>query len=132
MYHKQIYQRRLPMSTATYNSTGPVVIGTCQESELTELVRGQERILLEHYFPLVNRQSLVLDLGQVERIDAAGIAALVALYRAAGEAGNRFMVSNVTPRVAEVLILVGLDRILLSRSAAYGSRSGSRFERPAA
>jgi anti-anti-sigma factor len=120
------------MNAATYNSTATAVIGTCQESDLTELVRGQERMLLDRFTPLVNRQSLVLDLGQVERIDAAGIAALVALYRAAREAGNRFMVSNVTPRVAEVLILVGLDRILLTRNAAHSSRSGQCFERPAA
>ena len=120
------------MSTATYNSTATVVIGASYDSELTELVRGQERMLLEQLSPLVNRQSLVLDLGQVERIDAAGIAALVALYRAAGEAGNRFMVSNVTSRVAEVLILVGLDRILLTRNAGHVSRSDQRFERPAA
>jgi anti-anti-sigma factor len=132
MVQEQIYQRRLPMSTATYNSTATVVIGASYDSELTELVRGQERMLLEQLSPLVNRQSLVLDLGQVERIDAAGIAALVALYRAAREAGNRFTVSNVTPRVAEILALVGLDRILLARNVGRGSQSGSRFERSAA
>ena len=120
------------MIATAYNSTATVVIGASQASELTELVRGQERMLLEQLSPIVSRQSLVLDLGQVERIDAAGIAALVALYRAAREAGNRFMVSNVTPRVAEVLLLVGLDRILLSRNAAHSSRLGQCFERPAA
>jgi len=120
------------MSTATYNSTATIVIDASQASELTELVRGQEQMLLEQLAPLVNRQSLVLDLHQVERIDAAGIAVLVALYRAAREAGNRFTVSNVTPRVAEILALVGLDRILLSRNAAHGSQCDSRFERSAA
>ena len=54
-----------------------------------------------------------LDLGRVERIDAAGIAALITLYRAACEAGQCFGVTNPTPHVREILELVGLDRFLL-------------------
>ena len=100
--------------------------------DLHELVRGQEQTFLERMVPVVHRQSVSLDLGCVERIDAAGIAALISLYSAAQSAGHNLTVFNVSHRVAEILALVGLDRILLSRDAAQDSQSGPCFERPAA
>lgn len=88
---------------------------------LTDLVRGQDRPLLDRLTPLVRRQSLSLDLSAVHRIDAAGITALIALYRTAHQAGHRFIVSNASPRIEKTLALVGLDRFLLSRNVAIGS-----------
>ncbi|HUB00690.1 MAG TPA: STAS domain-containing protein [Terracidiphilus sp.] len=84
------------------------------EDGMTELVRGSETRLLDRLAPMVRRRSLALDLGRVERIDAAGITALIQLYRVACEAGNRFRVTNPSPHVGEILALVGLDRILLT------------------
>lgn len=84
-------------------------------SGLTELVRGHDQALLDHLEPLVCRQDLTLDLQSVERIDAAGITALIFLYRSACEADHSFSVSNASPHVAEILALVGLDRILLTQ-----------------
>ena len=86
-------------------------------SELHELVRGQEHELVDRLTPMVRRQSVTLDLTHVERIDAAGIAALISLYGAAHAAGNDFAVVNASVRVAEILTLVGLDRILITRDA---------------
>jgi anti-anti-sigma factor len=99
---------------------------------LNELLRGHDRRLLDRLTPLVCRQSLSLDLSSVQRIDAAGIAALIALYRAAHEAGHRFTVSKASPRVAKILALVGLDRILLSQNAVRTSYSGPRPRQNAA
>lgn len=108
----------------------------CRESlepiELTELVRGNEQQLLARLSPLVRRQSVSLDLGATERIDAAGISALISLYVGACQAGHRFAVVNPTARVAEILALVGLDRVLLSHNANRSSQSGPLCERPAA
>lgn len=81
---------------------------------ISDLVRGAEARLLEQLMPLVRRQRVWLDLRRVERIDAAGIAALITLYRAACEAGRCFAVMNPTPHVREILTLVGLDRFLLA------------------
>ena len=100
--------------------------------ELTELVRGCERWLIDEMTPLVRRQSVSLDLRSVERIDAAGISALISLYRMAREAGHWFSVANASPRVAELLTLVGLDGILLSHNAKLDSHSGTRLEKNAA
>ncbi len=100
--------------------------------ELRELVRGSEHQLVEEMTPLVQRQSMLLDLGCVERIDAAGIAALISLYRIADESGHRFSVSNAAPHVAELLALVGLDRILLSRNAKQAPQCGNSLAQNAA
>ena len=91
--------------------------GLVQLTELTELVRGQEQDVLARLAPLVRQQSVTLDLGLVQRIDAAGIAALISLHASAYESGHCFNVVNPTPHVAEILRLVGLDRILLSQNA---------------
>ena len=80
-----------------------------------ELVRGQEQCLLERVAPAIASQDVTLDMRCVTRIDAAGIAALIALYRAAEKAGTRFVILHATPHVAAILALVGLDRILFSQ-----------------
>ncbi len=97
--------------------------------ELNELVRGTDSYLVEELTPVVRSQSVALDIKSVARIDAAGIAALISLYRIASEAGHRFSVANAKPHVAELLALVGLDGILMPHRAK-GSRS--RLARTAA
>jgi anti-anti-sigma factor len=91
-----------------------MVMAAC---ELKELVRGQDRELVERLAPVVRKQSVALDLGTVDRIDAAGIAALISLYGHARDSGYGFAVANPTAHVKEILSLVGLDRILLPESA---------------
>ncbi len=81
--------------------------------DLHELVRGHELDFVDRMTPIVRKQSVTLDFGQIERIDAAGIAALISLYGAAQNAGNRFHVVNACPHVIEILTLVSLDRILI-------------------
>lgn len=100
--------------------------------DLHELVRGQEREFVERISPVVERQNVTLDLGHLERIDAAGIAALITLYGHAHRAGNEFRVVNASHRIAEILTIVGLDRILLSHDAAQGSPCAPCLARSAA
>jgi anti-anti-sigma factor len=105
---------------------------TVAYSRVSELVRGEELDLLESIRPLVCQQSVALDLSAVERIDAAGISVLIQLYGMAREAGHEFTLSDVSPRVAQILTLVGLDRILLSQYAVCSSHSDLRMDRSAA
>lgn len=79
-----------------------------------ELVRGSETQVLEELLPRVKRESIALDLAQVERIDAAGIAALITLYCQSVEAGTVFCVVNPSSHVLELLRLVGLESILVA------------------
>ena len=97
------------------------------QTELAELVRGSERALLARFAPLVRRQSVTLDMSSIERIDAAGIAALISLYVGAREAGHSFTVANPSPHIAEILALVGLERILVTRNLAVKSQSSPCF-----
>jgi anti-anti-sigma factor len=85
-------------------------------NEITELVRGNEKLLLERFEPLVRRQNVTLDLGHVTRIDAAGLAALITLYCDACKAGYRFTTANPSHHVREILAIVGLDRLLVSQN----------------
>ena len=85
---------------------------------LHELVRGQEQRLLKELEPVVRQSSVTLDMRQIERIDAAGISLLISLYGAAHAAGNEFAIVNASARVAEILEIVGLDRILISHDVA--------------
>ena len=87
------------------------------QCRLKKLVRGNEKCLIERLLPLVRSRSLVLDLNAVERIDAAGISALICLYRSASDAGQRFAVINPSPHIAQVLALFGLDKILIPLNA---------------
>jgi anti-anti-sigma factor len=103
-----------------------------EPNEITELVRGNEQQLLARLQPLVRRQSVTLDLKNVARIDAAGLATLIKLFCAAREAGHGFRVSNPSPRVEKILVLVGLDRILLSSIANKILYSGIRAGKTAA
>ena len=120
------------MTMTICNKSAPAASAQNGPIDLTELVRGHEKALLEQMGPVVTRQSIELDLTPIERIDAAGIAALVTLYANACQAGHTFTVSNAQPRVARILALVGLDRILMSQNAAQSSHSGCALRRSAA
>ncbi|HVV47584.1 MAG TPA: STAS domain-containing protein [Bryobacteraceae bacterium] len=85
---------------------------------LTELVRGCERRIYDCVAPLVRSSDVILDCSAIERIDAAGIATLISLYGTARDAGNNFAVSNLRSHVAEILALVGLDRVLVAPDTA--------------
>lgn len=99
---------------------------------MTELVRGTDQRLVECVSYLLRERNVSLDLANVNRIDAAGVAALISLYGVAREAGHNFKVCNVTGHVAEILSLVGLDGILVSHDVVRASHSAPCFERPAA
>ncbi len=104
-------------------------VRTCGQSEI---VRGCERRLVDEMAPIVRRQDVSLDMIAVERIDAAGIAALISIYRLAEESGHRFSVLNVAPHVRELLALVGLEHILVSHNANITADSGCRMAQSAA
>ena len=100
--------------------------------DMTELVRGNDQRLIDRVTPLLREQSVTLDLKSIDRIDAAGIAALISLYGSARKTGHFFSVCNVSARVGEILALVGLESVLMSHDAVWASHSAACFERPAA
>ena len=117
------------MSTTLYDVNDTLVVA---RAEMTELVRGDEQQLIQRVAPLLREKNVALDLHQVDRIDAAGIAALISLYSSARSAGHHFSVCNVAARIEEILALVGLEHILMSHNAVRGSQCEPCYERPAA
>jgi len=125
------------MTTTMLDLTATTMFPAGEQAEVNELVKGQlvrgeDARLLEQVEPLVRERNVTLDLAGVERIDAAGITALVALYRIARESGHRFSVTNVSARVGQILAVVGLDRFLYSHNADQSSQYGPRMQRAAA
>ena len=98
------------------NSLASVIAVNC------ELVRGTEAQVIDELLPRVKRESVALNLAGVERIDAAGIAALITLYCSSVEAGTDFSVLDPSPHVLELLRIVGLDSILMADSRSTGVR----------
>ena len=94
------------MNTTFFETNETLVV---QPGEMTELVRGDEQGLIRRVAPLLREKNIALDLQHIDRIDAAGIAALISLYSTARNSGHKFSVCNVSARVAEILALVGLD-----------------------
>jgi anti-anti-sigma regulatory factor len=78
-----------------------------------ELVRDADSSLLNQLLPSVRSQSLAIDLSATERLDAAGIAALITLYCTAIESGTSFCVLHPSAHVTHLLRLVGLEAILV-------------------
>ncbi len=55
--------------------------------------------------------NLVLDLGELAFIDSSGLAAFVAGYKAAVEAGGSLKLACLVPQVSQVFSLTRLDRV---------------------
>jgi anti-anti-sigma factor len=124
--------RRFNMMGVLSNTEVVSAYKTLDPGEVTELVRGNEQLLLERILPLVREQSVILDLRRVERIDAAGLASLIRLYCAARDTGHNFSVANPSPRVAQFLSLVRLDGLLISSVIDESLCSRFKFQESAA
>lgn len=114
------------MNNARLEPIRNIVIGAA------ELVRGQEHKFIEMMKPLVDRQSVRLDLSAVQRIDAAGLAALITIYCDAQQAGHDFTISNPSHHVAEILSLVGLNKILNPQCQSAPAFGGAQLQETAA
>jgi anti-sigma B factor antagonist len=55
--------------------------------------------------------NLVLDLAELSFVDSSGLAAFVAGYKAAAEAGGSLKLASLGAQVAEVFALTRLDRV---------------------
>jgi anti-anti-sigma factor len=62
--------------------------------------------------------ALVVDLSAVELIDATGLGVLVGAHRRAGRLGRRLVLRDVPPRLARILLVTKLDRLLDTQPAA--------------
>jgi anti-anti-sigma factor len=99
---------------------------------LHELVRGEETNFVEEVAAQLRLHSVELDLSAVDRIDAAGIAALLSLYAQAHHLGRSLTIVALSRHVKEILTLVGLEPLLVSHNVINAPQSGPRLQTVAA
>jgi len=97
------------MINLTIQSQGKVTVFQCQGRILTreDTVRFRDA-LLSGKSPRIS----VLDLAQVESIDAGGLGLLLDLSKRTRSKGIHLKLVNITRRVRDVLELTNLDRVL--------------------
>jgi anti-anti-sigma factor len=99
----------MEMLSVCVQVVGKVTVFQCQGS----IVTGDGSVLLRDV--VLSRTSagtLVLDLGQVDSIDAGGLGLLLDLRKCTRSNGIHLKLANVPRRVQKVLELTNLDRIL--------------------
>lgn len=111
------------MLTVNVQNLGNEVILRCQG----RIVRGDETAILCSAVQQHGR-SVILDLTEVDALDAAGIGALVSLQAA----GIYLKLSNPSEQVRQVLSITGLDSIfeLCKSSSAEDANEPARAEMP--
>ena len=72
-------------------------------------VNGQLKSLINE---VTSDQDIVLDMERVEKIDSAGLAALVSLLDAVEKTGHRLRIANMQSRVRTVAGLVRLHKVI--------------------
>jgi anti-sigma B factor antagonist len=60
---------------------------------------------------------LVIDLNELEAVDATGLGVLVGAHRRAQRAGRTLVLEDVPDRVVRLLLITRLDRVLRTRSS---------------
>ncbi len=63
---------------------------------------------------LDGRTDLILDLGNLEFVDSAGLGVLVGIYKRVMQRGQRVAIARVQPYVARVMRVIKLDRVFES------------------
>lgn len=71
-----------------------------------------------------------VDLERVEFLDSAGIGVLIGALRRARRAGGNLTVSAISPEVADVFSLLGLNLVFAVTSPADNSQAGARASAP--
>ena len=120
-----------------HGSTGPRWgLGEPVEAPGTHVLRGVIRGQPEELDALrrfaAMRKTMVIDLGQVERIDYAGLHAFQLVFSQLAASGRRVILSHVSELTAVLLQTVGMDRhAVIMRRKASEARLAGLTSRPA-
>ncbi len=97
------------MLNVTVKTAGEATILQCRG----RIVTGEEiRILREAVLARPDKSRLIIDLGQVDAIDAGGVGLLVGLREWASLHSVQLKLVNITTRVLQVLELTNLSDVL--------------------
>ena len=97
------------MLTIDIEKTGDIAIVRC----IGRIVRGESVATLRNtVVSKTNTRVILLDLSDVEAIDAGGLSAMVSLYHWSRSRGVQFSLVNPSHFIHEVLVRTGLDQVL--------------------
>jgi anti-anti-sigma factor len=97
------------MLTIDIEKTGEVAIVRC----IGRIVRGESVSTLRNtVISGANTRVILLDLSDVEAVDAGGLSAMISLYHWSRSRGVQFSLVNPSHFIHEVLVRTGLDQIL--------------------
>ncbi len=92
---------------------GEVAVLTFEAGEvLDSYVAGD--VKAQAFRRLDRRTDLVIDLGNLEFVDSAGLGVLVGIYKRIKQCGQRVAVTRARPYVARVMRVIKLDRVFES------------------
>ena len=94
----------------TWRAGEHVVIGLA--GELDQFVVPHVRPVLVDAVEENRPPQVIVDLREVEFCDSSGLGLLVGAYKRATAAGGSLVLAGAGPRVADVLSVTGLDRVL--------------------
>ena len=108
---------------------GEVAVLTFEAGEvLDSYVAGD--VKAQAFRRLDRRADLVIDLGNLEFVDSAGLGVLVGIYKRLKQSGQRVAVVRPQPYVARVMRIIKLDRVFelfedVPAAVAAFSKSGA-------
>jgi anti-anti-sigma factor len=102
-------------------TVGEIVIYRCAGA----IVRGAEADRLQEIVTHEPARQIILDLDQVEAVDAAGLGVLVFLYHWSLQSGVHLAMAHLGPRVKSLLELTNLDAVLPLESWQLETESGA-------
>ena|SRR5690606_4216419 len=103
----------MPGKPADRHGAQVVRVGNRLDAGTVEDVRPRLHEAVDH-----GRGDLVVDLVELEMIDATGLGVLVGTHRRATDAGRRLVLRNVPPRIMRILAVTRLSRVLAVESAS--------------
>jgi anti-anti-sigma factor len=111
--HEKGWARGTCMTTSTV-ITLSVVAGIAYLTIRGRLVLGEETVSVHEAILRIppNFELLIVNVRDVEKIDAAGLSVLVFAYSTARSVGARFRLAAVPPRLVALLEITRLDTIL--------------------
>jgi anti-anti-sigma factor len=110
------------MTLSLFLHTSPEIpSGVTKVTAAGRLIRGSESAFVDQLLPRARTESLQLNFAAVSQMDAAGIASLLALYRASSESGHQLTIIEPSEHVHEVLHLVGLEHLLVAENQTCGA-----------
>ncbi len=98
---------------ASVTKHGDVAVLTFESSEVLDSYVASD-VKAQAFRRLDGRTDLVIDLGNLEFVDSAGLGVLVGIYKRVKKRGRRVVVAGAQPYVSRVMKIIKLDQVFES------------------